>query len=277
MSIFDKMQNLDVRLIYLLAWIFVLAPLLSPMGLPVTIGNDSTKWNKYVSEVKDGSVVILAPMYGASGIPELMPMTVATMHHLWQKNVKVIILSFWVDGPLVTNIALQQANPESYGKKYGVDWINLGYVPGQETAMSTVAKDIIQACPKDYVNNKPVSEYPIMAGIKDASNIDLIISIETGTPGLPEWLRQWQEPFKNKIIVGCIGVSVPGMAPYLNSGQLGALMPGLTSSAEYEKILGKPGLGLASTDAVSMSHVLVLLLVLLGNVGYFASKMGGKK
>jgi len=277
MSIFDKMQNIDVRWIYLLAWIFVLAPLLSPMGLPVTIGNDSIKWNKYITDVKDGSVVILSPMYGASGIPELMPMTVATMHHLWQKNVKVIILSFWVDGPLVTNIALQQANPESYGKVYGVDWINLGYIPGSETAMSTAAKDLLQACPKDYVNNKPTSEYPIMAGIKDASNIDLIISIETGTPGLSEWLRQWQEPYKTKIIVGCIGVSVPGMAPYLNSGQLGALMPGLTSSAEYEKILGKPGLGLASTDAVSMSHILVLLLVLVGNVGYFASKMGGKK
>ena len=277
MSMLQKMQNIDVRYIYLLAWLFVLAPLISPMGLPVSIGADSTKWKAYIDKIPDGSTIVLAPMYGASGIPELLPMTVATMHQLWQKNVKVYVVSFWTDGPLVFNIALGQAPPESYGKKYGVDWINLGYIPGGETAMSNFGKDIVNSVPLDYMNRKPVTDYAIMANIKTAADINYIITIETGTPGLPEWLRQWQEPFKTKIIGGCIGVSVPSFAPYLNSGQLGAIMPGATASAEYEKILNKPGLGLASTDAITMSHILVLLLVALGNVAYFGAKMGGKK
>ncbi|MCW4036512.1 MAG: hypothetical protein NWE75_04900, partial [Candidatus Bathyarchaeota archaeon] len=78
-------------------------------------------------------------------------------------------------------------------------------------------------------------------------------------------------PFGVPFIVGCIGVSVPGMAPYLTTGQLSALLPGLTASAEYENIIGKPGLAVAASDAVSMSHLLVFLMVLLGNIAFFAS------
>jgi len=73
-------------------------------------------------------------------------------------------------------------------------------------------------------------------------------------------------------IVGCIGVSVPGTAPYIASGQLSALMPGLTASGEYEILIGRPGLAVAGLDAVSMSHLLVVCLVLIGNIAYFASR-----
>jgi hypothetical protein len=112
----------------------------------------------------------------------------------------------------------------------------------------------------------------MMANIKSAKDVTLIVSIETGTPGMTEWLRQWNEPYKTPMIVGCIGVSAPGMAPFLQSGQLSALLPGLTSSAEYELLLNRKGLAIAGVDAVSMSHILVVLLVILGNVGHFASR-----
>jgi hypothetical protein len=62
------------------------------------------------------------------------------------------------------------------------------------------------------------------------------------------------------------------MAPYLQSGQLAANLPGLTSTAEYEKLINRPALAIAGVDAVSMSHLLVVLLVILGNVGYFATR-----
>jgi len=132
-----------------------------------------------------------------------------------------------------------------------------------------------KAVAKDFIQDKNLSEFPIMQNINSAADVDLIISIETGTPGLTEWLRQWQEPYRTPIIVGCIGVSAPGMAPFLQSGQLSALLPGLTSSAEYELLINRKGLAIAGVDAVSMSHILIVLLVVLGNVGYFINR--GKK
>jgi hypothetical protein len=275
MSIFDKFENLDRRWVYLLSWLFVLFPLIYPLGLPVPINKESQQWFKAISDIPDGSTVVFSPMYGTSGMPELFPMTLATMHQLWSRDIKVIVVSFWAEGPLVFTQLLAQMDPTSYGKVYGVDWINLGYIPGSEPAMRAFGDDMAKAVAKDYIEGKNLSEFPIMQTVNSANDIDLIISIETGTPGLTEWLRQWQEPYRTPIVVGCIGVSAPGMAPFLQSGQLSALLPGLTSSAEYELLLNRKGLAIAGVDAVSMSHILVVALVVLGNIAYFVNR--GKK
>jgi len=272
-SLLDKLTNLDRRWIYLLAWIVVLFPLLNPLGLPIPISNDARAWYNYVeNEIHDGGVVLFTPMYGVSGMPELFPMTVATMKHLLSKDVKIIVVSFWTEGPLVFNLLLRQVDPADYGYVYGEDWIRLGYIPGGETAMGSFAADIHNTVTTDYVERKPLSEFPIMENVRTGADIDVIVSIETGTPGTPEWMRQFNAPFGTPQITGCIGVSVSGMIPYLQSGQLKALMPGLTVSAEYELLLEKPGLAVAGVDAVSTSHIYVALLVTIGNIMYFMTR-----
>lgn len=280
MSLLEKMQNLDRRYIYLLGWIFVLFPLLNPLGLPVPIGRESRQWKEYIDNIPNDSIILVSLDYGVSGMPELYPMTVATMHHLWSnsqaKNWQIVVCAFWNQGPLVFDTLLSQINPASaYGVVYGEDWIELGWIPGSETGMNSFAVDMWGQTPTDYLEQRPLSQYPMMENIRTAQDVDLIISFETGTPGLPEWLRQWNTPYGVPIIVGCIGVSVPGMAPYLDSGQLSALMPGLTSSGEYEILINRPGLAVAGLDAVSMSHLLVVLLVVIGNIAFFASRGKG--
>lgn len=276
MSILDRMQNLDRRWVYLLCWVFVLYPLLNPLGLPVPVGRDSTAWKNYIDNIPEGSTIFVSMDYGVSAMPELYPMTVATMKHLWSmnqaKNWKIVVIAFWNQGPMVFDTLLTQVDPAAdYGLVYGEDWVEMGWVPGSETGMAALATDIWAQLPRDYLENQPVSSYPIMQDIRTAEDVDLVISFETGTPGFPEWARQWNTPFGTPFIVGCIGVSVPGMAPYLTTGQLSALLPGLTASAEYENLIGKPGLAVAASDAVSMSHLLVFLMVLIGNVAFFAS------
>jgi len=274
MGFIDKLQDIDRRWVYLLTWIFVLFPLIFPLGLPVPIQSESTKWYNSIKNIPDGSVVVFSPMYGTSGMPELFPMTLATMHQLWSKNVKIIVVTFWAEGALVFDMLLRQMDPSKapYNKVYGTDWINVGYIPGSEPAMRAFGEDMAKTAPKDYINGKDTKSYPIMAKINSAKDVTLIVTIETGTPGYPEWLRQWQEPYKIPMVVGCIGVSAPGVAPYLQSGQVSAMLPGLTSSAEYELLINRKGLAIAGVDAVSMSHILVVLLVILGNVGYFATR-----
>lgn len=276
MSILDKLQNLDRRWVYLLCWVFVLYPLMNPIGLPVPVGRDSTAWKNYIDNIPEGSTVFVSMDYGVSAMPELYPMTVATMKHLWSmnqaKNWKIVVIAFWNQGPMVFDTLLTQVDPAAdYGLVYGEDWVEMGWVPGSETGMAALATDIWAQLPRDYLENQPVSSYPIMQDIRTAEDVDLVISFETGTPGFPEWARQWNTPFGTPFIVGCIGVSVPGMAPYITTGQLSALLPGLTASAEYENLIGKPGLAVAASDAVSMSHLLVFLMVLIGNVAFFAS------
>lgn len=273
MSAFEKLQNIDLRWVYLLVWIAVLGPLMWPLGLPVTVGRDSSTYYNYINDMPDGSVVMFTFDYGVSAMPELFPMTVATFHQLWSRDFKVVVVASWVDGPRIMNMVMEQLKPEqNYQKVYGEDWIELGYFPGSEVGMAALAKDIHGTLAVDYIQNKPTSSFPIMQNIKTAQDIDLIVAHETGTPGLPEWVRQWVTPYDIKMIVGCIGVQVPEVAPYLQAGQCKALLPGLTASAEYELLLRRPGIALSGVDAVSMSHILVIALVVIGNVGFMMAR-----
>lgn len=273
----EKLQSIDRRWVYLLAWIAVLAPLVNPLGLPVSIGRDSTSYHNYIENIPDGSVIMVTFDYGISAMPELYPLTIATLHHLWNHNFKVIIVASWREGPMVMDVVLKEMKPaENYGKVYGEDWIELGWFAQAEVGMAALGKDIWGTLPVDYIEKKPTSSFPIMQDVKTAEDVDLIVSFETGTPGLPEWVRQWVTPYGTPMIMGCIGVMVPEVAPYLQTGQLSALIPGLTASAEYEQILKHPGLATAGVDAISMSHLLVIVLVIIGNLAYFMSKGGGR-
>jgi len=275
-SILEKIQDIDRRWIYLLTWIAVLSPLLNPLGLPVSIGRDSTRYYNYITDMPDDSTIMVTFDYGISAMPELYPLTIATFHQLWSRDFKVVVIATWNQGPMVMDVVLDELDPAvRYGKVYGEDWIELGWVPQSETGMAALGTDIWATKPVDYIENRQTSSFPIMQNIKTAEDIDLLISFETGTPGLPEWVRQWNVPYGTPIIMGCIGVMVPEVAPYLQTGQLGALIPGLTASAEYELLLKRPGLAIAGVDAISMSHLLIIVLVIIGNIAYFLTRGKG--
>ncbi|MFQ6003090.1 MAG: hypothetical protein ACE5KJ_05025, partial [Candidatus Zixiibacteriota bacterium] len=57
--------------------------------------------------------------------------------------------------------------------------------------------------------------------------------------------------------------------PFLASGQIVGLLGGLKGAAEYEILIQKPGMGQRGMDAQSVSHLVIILLVILGNTSYF--------
>jgi len=279
MSLLERAQDIDRRWIYLLTWVFVLFPLVNPLGLPVPIGRDSRNWKNYIDNIPNDSVIIFSMDYGVSTMPELFPMTSSTMHHLWTltpaKNLKIVVISFSNQGPLIFDTLLDvMGDPASrYGVEYGVDWIELGWIPGLEIGMAAFANDIWGQAPRDYLEDRPLLEYPMMENIRTAEDVDLVVSFMAGKP--EEWLRQWNTPYSVPFIVGILGVGAPMIAPYMDSGQISAFLPGMAASVEYEILIDEPGLAAAASDALSMSHLLIVLLVLIGNVAFFAS--GGTK
>ena len=64
--------------------------------------------------------------------------------------------------------------------------------------------------------------------------------------------------------------------PYLNAGQLEGLLGGLSGAAEYEKLIGVPGTATIGMDAQSIAHILIILLIALGNIAYFATRGDGQ-
>ncbi|RLG68557.1 MAG: hypothetical protein DRO11_08925 [Methanobacteriota archaeon] len=73
---------------------------------------------------------------------------------------------------------------------------------------------------------------------------------------------------------GVTAVSGPEMYPYIQSGQLVGLLSGMKGAAEYEQLVGKPGLGLSGMVAQSYVHVMVVVFILFANVVFFLEKRG---
>jgi hypothetical protein len=49
----------------------------------------------------------------------------------------------------------------------------------------------------------------------------------------------------------------------------------MSGAAQYEVLVDRPGLGLGGMDAQSISHLVIIALILIGNIAYVA--VGRKK
>lgn len=283
MSFWKKLEAVDVRIIYLILWIAIGLPLLTPFNLPLSISPDTVAYHKAIEALPAGAVVAFAMEVSPAGYGgELGPQARATAYHLFTKPVKIVFLSFWETGaPLIQDVWKNRfVADEMKNKKYGEDYVNLHWIPGTETGMASFAEDVWKTVPADYKGTK-LTDLPMMAKIKSVNDITMLIVIETGTPGGPEYLRQWYARNRNlKVLVGSLGVSVPANIAYLASGQYVSILRGGRGATEYQYLLKiVTPTDVQGSDAMTMSHVVVLVFLLLGNLGYMATKAqkGGKK
>jgi len=63
--------------------------------------------------------------------------------------------------------------------------------------------------------------------------------------------------------------------PYLNSGQIFGLMGGMLGAAEYEKLVKRPGRAMEAMRVHVWTHMVIILFIVIGNVGFFLTKRKG--
>ena len=277
MSFWKKLEAIDVRVIYIVLWIAIGVPLLTPLYLPLAISPDTVKYQAAIDALPPDSLVAFGMEVSPAGYGgELGPQARATMTHLFRKPVRILFLTFWQTGaPLIETAWKDPFVVDSMkGKKYGADYVNLGWIAGAETGMASFAADVWKTAEKGDYKGTKLSDLSMMARIKTVNDIDMLICIETGTPGGPEYLRQWQAKNpKLKMMVGSLGVSVPANIAYVASGQYITILRGGRGGAEYQRLLNiATPQDAQGSDAMTISHVVVLVFLLLGNITYFATK-----
>lgn len=272
---FDKLQSIDKRIIYTIMLLCLIIPMVKPLGIPLSISPSTQGVYNMVDNLKPGDKVLLALDYSPGGSADVHPQLEVMVDHLMKKGVQAVMVSFWDAGPMFGEQVIPKF--DALGKKYGVDYVNLGYVAGGEMGIKKWATDIPGTTPKDFHSNKPISEFPIMKDVKDAKAFKLIIDFSSGTPGGKEWIRQVQTPMNIPMAIGTVTVSVPEYTPFVQSGQLIGMLAGLRGAAEYEVLNKTPGGAVAKMDAQSMGHLLVIAFIVLGNVGYLLTRKQGAK
>lgn len=266
-NLFEKLAKIDRRIIYIIVFISVTIPLLTRKGFKFEPLQEVKRAYDFIESLPEGSVVMISIDYDAASMPELQPLLEVVLTHIFRNNLKVIMLGHWPLGLPLGQIALEKVAREMH-KKYGEDYVFLGYRPGVAAVILNMGKDIRGVFNSDY-RGKPIDSIPLMKNIHNYSDIALLIGFEAGATG-DVWVQFGQARFGLKIILTSTAVVAPDMYPYYQAGQIVGLIGGLRGAADYEILVNKKGIAYAGMTAQTVIHVMIIALILLGNIGYFA-------
>ncbi len=265
----EKLNNIDRRIIFLVIFIVVSVPMLLKLTSPVQISPEVQKAYDYIESIPAGGAVMFSVDYDATSMPEIQPMILCLLSHCFQKDVKVLLTGMLAIGMPLGTQALESTAAE-YGKKYGVDYVNMGYRPGAQAVIVAMGREIRDIFAVDY-QGTPMDALPMMKDIHNYGDLAAVAVMAHGAT--PEyWIQFAQARYGAKLIVGTTAVGAPDYYNYLQAEQLVGLLGGMRGAAEYETLIDKPGLGLLAMSPQSWVHLAIIALIILGNVTYLLTK-----
>ncbi|TRO54129.1 hypothetical protein E2P71_04970 [Candidatus Bathyarchaeota archaeon] len=272
MNITETLSRNYKQVIYLALFASLAIPMINPIGLPVPIDQTTSNVYNKVESLQPGDVVVLGSNIGAAIYAEVYPQYIAVMEHVLRKDgVKLILVEHGTEAPIFAERALQELN--AYERKtYGQDFVNLGYIAGDEAAISGICRDLHALLQVDY-NGYSLSTLPMMNDINGAQDFTIVIDF-TASADSQFWLNQAYASYGTDIAFGLTAVKVPDAYAYYTAGQIFGIIESLKGAAGYELLIDRPGIAAKGMDAQSIAHLLYIALIVLGNLAFY---MGGKK
>ena len=283
MKVTEFLRNLDRRWIFLLMLLSILIPLLFGLRFPESPSPMVLNVRSAIEELPEGSDVLMAWDFDPASRGELSPMAAAFVRHCAYKKHKLYFLTLWATGGPLIQESIDLLNREFPGYEYGRDYVNMGFRPGSEGVIKVVVGDLKKLFAND-VDGTSLDELPLTRNLKNIRQMDLIVNVSAGYPGTKEWVLYAATPYDLKIVGGTTGVTAPSLYPYIPS-QLTGLLAAIKAAAEYEQAVIDLYPALADNDTAQeglrrmgpqlLAHMLVLLLIVLGNVIYFWERRKG--
>lgn len=264
----EKFLNMDRRIIFAAVALAVIGSLLVEFSLPVPATPPVQKIFDKIESMPPGAHFLLSFDYDPSSKEELQPMALALLHHCFQRGVKVIGMTH---NPGGTGLAEQALNSIAsiYQRKYKEDYVFLGYKPGGASLVINMGEDIHTAFLKDFYGNDTTT-LAALRGVESLRDIDYLVDLAAGVT-IETWIAFGREKYQFEMGAGCTAVIGPEMYPFLDSRQINGLMAGLKGAAEYEVLVERKAQAFEGMRPQSVTHCLVILFVLFGNVAFFVS------
>ncbi|HDL04536.1 MAG TPA: hypothetical protein ENH25_10445 [candidate division Zixibacteria bacterium] len=268
------------RIVFLFVGIAVVLPFFMTIEQKIQLSPEVKSLNDAVLELKPGSKVLVSLDYDPPSAPELQPMAESFFRLCFERDLKVIIMGLWPQGPQQAELAIQKIleYPEVAARniEYGKDYVNLGFQTGNEFVIQRMGGSFKSMFQTDYYGT-PYDSLELVRNISNFSNIDFSFNLSAGYPGTVEWVQIAVDRYGVVLGAGNTAVQAPQMYPYIRSGQLVGLLGGLNGAAEFEKVTGKLGKGTKFMVSQSFAHVIVIAFIIIGNAAYFLGERRGKK
>ncbi len=267
-------RRVDIVL-YVLIIALVSYAIISPIGLPIPISKHTKTLYDFIDSLPPGKVVYIGYDYGASNLAEIEPAAAALAYHCFQKDLKIVGAGTTTESGAMMKRSISGALEAFPDKVYGTDYVNIGYKGGGNIFFEALGVSFIDAAAGTDNDGNRIEEMPIMKEAKSLKDVAIAASMGSLGDGLSAYVKMIGTPLGIPVTGACFAVSIPESMPLVVSGQLTGMLAGMKGAAEYEQLLKKPGSASVGMDAQSLTHVLIILFVIFGNVQYFLSKKKG--
>lgn len=269
-SIFDRLDKLDRRIYYWMIVIAITWPLITPIGLPITVKPSTRSLYDGLMSVQEGDIVLIDIFMSVSTWAECMGGLVVETNTLIDRGARLVYMGNSVDVSRSWD-RLNELVPRLGELEYGEDVVFLGYYAGEDAAAAQMAVDMSSIFPADHYGAS-VQDLPLMRDANRATDFAMVLFTAEGEV---KWIQQWGSGYG--VPVAGMGIAMKGsaLAPYLASGDIFGLAVGVRGAAELEALADMPGAATKTMDAISSTHLLFVILIVLANLSIIYNKIKG--
>jgi uncharacterized membrane protein (UPF0136 family) len=265
----QKLVNLDVRILWVLLVVALLVPMLNPIGLPLPMKEETKAAFEYVESLTPGSYVLMSVNISPMGEPENWPTAIAMFRHFMKKGLRVILVNTVPEGTMYAERLWKEYGPEG-DYEYGKDVVQMPFRAGDESTIASMGADFRGLYATDQYGT-PLNQLPIFDDFKDIHDVSLLTEYASTIHPL-YYIQQLNAKYNVPTIISIVAVDGPKFMNYYQSGQIEGLLSGVAAGAEYELLAEVPGKAASQMDALALGHALFIGAIVLSNVAWWVTK-----
>ncbi len=283
-----------LRALFHLVFVALVALPLIP-GLQKTVSGQNVPWTEPAGELsavldrqrreltsaqlgvidlqQPGSVALVSWDFSPATQGEMEPLAEAVISRLRGQGMRLIFVSLEPEGAALAQRSLERILAER-NETYGVDMVNLGYVPGQVAGIrELVSGRRSLATLADFKEGLTFGA----AGranwntINNLGQVNVVITLADNPATARWWIEQMAAApppaaGERYLLAATSALADPLVRPYLDSGQLNGLLSGLNGAAAIEA--GRKNFGPARRmlDSQSVAHLAMVILIAVGTM-----------
>lgn len=273
---YDRLMNIDRRILYLTMFLGISYVMFFPIGFPVPPEESTQASWTFVNSIPAGANVLYSFDTSASAMTETKPPSEVLVRRSFELGHKVFFIATVAESNTLSSLWMDPIIKEM-GKVYGEDVVHLGYMVSWQSFMEQSRTDLSGANGGIDKYGTKLTEIPIMKNVTKASDFAYVFSFYGSDPGPNGWINMWNATEGIPILTACTAVSTPNMMNYYQSGLLKGVVGGIAGAAYLEMLAGTPGFAVSAMDSQSLGHIIILIFLLIGNVSYLASVYYNRK
>jgi len=249
------------------------------LALPV-YDEGSAEVNRLINQLPENARVLVGFDYEPGLVDELDTAAAPVFNHLMNQGALFTLISTSTNGPILAERFLQADILEN---EYitGLDYINLGYIPGGAAGLISFIENPSGTTPSSidgFVvwDTEIGEELPPVVGINQIGDYEMVVLLVDDPDLARIWIEQLTPIITNpqtltSLVLITSAQLEPVVRPYYESipQPVNGLVVGLRGGAAYSRLIGGDQLPGKFWDAYGMGTFIAALLILVGGLAYY--------